>query len=195
MTTALTSGCALFEPSTVGAGDGSEARSGPADRLVGLPEAPLVLAVFKEDRELVVVRDGVPEERYPIRLGRNPDGHKVARGDHRTPEGTYRICTVKPSRFQKFLWLSYPNREDADRALREGRISRADHDRIVRALDTGQCPPYDTVLGGLTGIHGDYQNPPRRYDWTEGCIALDRNEHLLALASQVRPGTPVVILP
>jgi hypothetical protein len=167
----------------------------PADASGGLPADPVVLAVFKDRREMLLLQDGVPKERFEIRLGPRPEGHKLARGDNRTPEGSYRICTVKPSRFQSFLWLSYPNAGDAEEALEEGRLSDAQYRRIVQALDAGQCPPYDTPLGGLVGIHGDYEQPPRSYDWTEGCIALARNEDLLRLASLVRPGTPVVIYP
>ena len=174
-------------------------RPPPPDELAAaaadLPDDPLALAVFKDRREMVLLRDGVPQERYDIRLGPSPQGHKVARGDNRTPEGAYRICTVKPSRFQSFLWLTYPNQGDAQEALEEGRLSEAQYRRIVQALDAGRCPPPDTPLGGLVGIHGDYERPARIYDWTEGCIALARNEDLLRLASLVRPGTPVVIYP
>ena len=105
------------------------------------------------------------------------------------------VSSNKPSRFKSFLWLSYPNEQDALEALEEGRLSRDEYQRIVGALESGACPPADTALGGLVGIHGDYQEPPRYYDWTEGCIALTRNEDLIRLASLVHPGTPVVILP
>jgi hypothetical protein len=189
----LGTACATRPSNTPGDAAGVSDPSGT--RLLGVPDAPVVLAVFKEERELVVLRDGVPQETYPVRLGTSPRGHKTTRGDNRTPEGTYRVCTIKPSRFQKFMWISYPNEEDARRALEEGRLTGVEYERIVAALERGECPPADTALGGLTGIHGDYEEPPRRYDWTQGCIALDRNEHLIQLASLVRPGTPVVIFP
>ena len=65
----------------------------------------------------------------------------------------------------------------------------------MAALETGRCPPADTALGGFVGIHGDREDPPRRYDWTDGCIALTSNEDVLRLSALVAPGTPVVIYP
>jgi murein L,D-transpeptidase YafK len=161
----------------------------------GLRDAPLALAVYKERREMVLMRHGVPAESFPVRLGRNPFGHKVAQGDKRTPEGVYRVCTVKPSQYRSFLWLSYPNQEDAAHALAENRLSRGDYGRIVNALETGRCPPADTPLGGLVGIHGDREEPARWYDWTDGCVALTRNDDVLRLSAIVPTGTPVVIYP
>jgi hypothetical protein len=158
-------------------------------------DAPLALAEYKERREMVLMRHGVPAETFPVRLGRNPFGHKVAQGDKRTPEGIYSVCTVKPSQYRSFLWLSYPNEQDAARALAENRLSSGDYGRIVNALETGRCPPSDTPLGGLVGIHGDNEEPPRKYNWTQGCIATINNRDLDRLASLVKPGTPVAIFP
>ncbi len=140
-----------------------------------IPDAPVALAVFKEKREIVVLRQGVPRETVPVRLGQAPEGHKRRQGDNRTPEGIYQVCKVKPSKYRSFVWLTYPNREDARQALRDGRLARAEYDRIIASLDSGYCPPADTSLGGLVGIHGDRD--------------LDR------LASLVKPGTPVAIFP
>jgi hypothetical protein len=156
---------------------------------------PLALAVYKKKRQLMVFRHGIPEETFTIRLGPNPSGTKIWRGDNRTPEGTYRICRIKPSRFRAFMWISYPNRDDARKALEAGQITFGEYDRIVEALRDGDCPPADTALGGLVGIHGDYTYPPRLYDWTEGCIAMPRESELDRLVSIVRPGVPVLILP
>jgi len=194
---ALLAGCAPFLAQTTD--DGAQVRepsaeAGSSDETRPL-DATLAIAVFKEKRELVVLRNGVAEQSFPVQLGPSPFGHKQIRGDRRTPEGTYRICTIKPSRFLSFFWLSYPNEKDALEALEEGRLSGDEYRRIVQALESGACPPADTALGGLVGIHGDYQDPPRYYDWTEGCIAMTRKEDLMQLASLVQPGTPVVILP
>ena len=160
-----------------------------------VPPAPVALAVFKEKREIVVLRQGVPRETVPVRLGRAPEGHKRRQGDNRTPEGIYRVCQVKASKYRSFLWITYPNREDAKQALRDGRLSRDEYDRIIASLDSGYCPPADTALGGLVGIHGDNEEPPRKYNWTQGCIATISNRDLDRLASLVKPGTPVAIFP
>lgn len=160
-----------------------------------LPQGPMAIAVFKQRRELVLVRNGVASERFSIRLSTRPTGHKIRQGDLRTPEGRYEICQVKPSRFGSFLWFNYPNLRDAQQGLVDNRLSREQYLRIAEALDVRACPPPNTPLGGLVGIHGDYEEPPRRYDWTEGCIAMTRNHDVMRLASLVRPGTPVVIYP
>jgi murein L,D-transpeptidase YafK len=163
--------------------------------VAGVPDGPLALAVFKQKRQLVVLRHGIPERTFYVYLGSNPSGPKIWRGDNRTPEGIYRVCQIKPSRFKTFLWLSYPNEADARKALEAGQITFGEYQRIVQAQEDGQCPPADTALGGLVGIHGDYADPPRHYDWTEGCIALPGDAELEQLVGLVHAGTPVVIFP
>jgi murein L,D-transpeptidase YafK len=182
------SGCLATRPeasATAGAPEWTKAVAGE----------PVALAVFKGKREMVVVRDGVPQETVPVRLGRSPQGQKLRQGDLRTPEGVYRVCRVKPSRYKSFLWLDYPNLDDARQALKDGRLTKSQYERIAESFERGQCPPTDTPLGGLVGIHGDHEEPPRRYDWTEGCIATVDNKDLIRLVQVVRPGTPVAIFP
>ena len=179
------------------AGTGSDLGAGSAvpDWARTIPAEPVALAVFKSKREMVVLRDGVPHETLEVALGQAPEGQKRRLGDKRTPEGVYRICRVKPSKYRSFVWITYPNRDDAKQALRDGRLSRAEYDRIIASLDSGYCPPADTALGGLVGIHGDNEEPPRKYNWTQGCIATVNNRDLDRLAGLVRPGTPVAIFP
>lgn len=179
------------------AGTGSDLGAGSAvpEWAKAIPPEPVALAVFKAKREMVVLRDGVPRETLEVALGQAPEGPKHRQGDKRTPEGVYRICRVKPSKYRSFLWLDYPNDADARRALRDGRLSKEEYQRILAATLAGNCPPADTALGGLVGIHGDHEEPPRRYDWTEGCIAMVSNRDLDRLKNVVRAGTPVAIFP
>jgi murein L,D-transpeptidase YafK len=176
-------------------GPQAPAMGGSDDWTQAVAGEPVALAVFKGKREMVVVRDGVPQETLPVRLGRAPQGQKRRQGDLRTPEGVYRVCRVKPSRYKSFLWLDYPNLDDARQALKDGRLTKGQFERIAQSVEHGQCPPTDTPLGGLVGIHGDYEEPPRRYDWTEGCIAMVDNKDLVRLVQVVKPGTPVAIFP
>lgn len=179
------------------AGTGSGLDTDPAvpEWARDLAPEPVAIAVFKSKRELVVLREGVPHETLEVALGQAPEGNKRRQGDKRTPEGVYRICRVKPSKYRSFLWLDYPSPSDAHRALHDGRLSKGEYERILASAVTGTCPPADTALGGLVGIHGDYEEPPRRYDWTEGCIAMVSNGDLERLKGVVRPGTPVAIFP
>jgi len=158
-------------------------------------DGPLKLEVYKGRRELVVKKGERLLERYEVRFGRDPRGHKHAQGDMKTPEGSYRICRIKPSKYKSFLWISYPNEQDAQYALESGTLTQREYERIVAALRDGECPPSNTQLGGLVGIHGDYEEPARRYNWTEGCIALANNDDLVRLKTLVKRGTEIVIHP
>ena len=94
------------------------------------------------------------------------------------------------SQFFLSLGLSYPDEEDAERGLRDGLITRAQHRRIVSAVREGRCPPWNTPLGGEIFIHGGGVAS----DWTWGCVALE-NAAVRELFDAVPPGTSVVIKP
>ena len=113
------------------------------------------------------------------------------RDHYRIPEGTFYITRKNPdSQYYRAFVVSYPNGEHAARGLRDGLISQAQHDAIVRAEQTFSSPPMGTRLGGLIEIHG--QGSGRQHAWTRGCVAL-RNVHMDDLRDLVHVGTPVVI--
>lgn len=193
----------LTKPGEESSADATPADSSTATRNVitapaNMPapsDGPVKVEIFKSQRELLVKKGDRLVESYEVRLGRSPHGHKLQQGDMRTPEGSYRICLIKPSKYRSFLWISYPNEDDARRARSAGKLSEGQYERIIAALEEGRCPPYNTPLGGVVGIHGDYEEPARRYNWTEGCIALASNNDLSRLKKFVKPGTEVVIHP
>jgi hypothetical protein len=126
---------------------------------------------------------------YPVGLGFAPDGDKEREGDGRTPTGTFYICTrLERSRFHRFLGLSYPAPDDAERGLSAGLVSRDEHRSILAAHRAGRQPPWNTRLGGAVGIHGGGSGR----DWTLGCIALE-NEIVEELFAVLPLGTPVQI--
>jgi murein L,D-transpeptidase YafK len=94
------------------------------------------------------------------------------------------------SAFYLSLGISYPNIEDAERGLRDGLISRAQRDAIVKAIGKKATPPQNTALGGDIFIHGNGSSS----DWTWGCVALE-NEEMKELFDVVPAGTPVTIKP
>ena len=111
--------------------------------------------------------------RCPIALGRCPVGRKRQEGDGRTPEGVYAICLVKEQgKFGRSLGLSYPNQQDADLGLQEGRIDLSTHQVILERLAAGLRPPWGTPLGGEVYIH----EGGTASDWTQGCIALNSSD-------------------
>jgi hypothetical protein len=155
------------------------------------------LIVHKGERRLYVHCEGGMVVPLGVALGRDPVGHKQRAGDHRTPEGDYRIAGPPVrSRFHRFVPIDYPSRADADAALEAGRISRADHARILAAHRRGAPPPADTKLGGAIGLHGEgarWRGESSGLDWTWGCIAL-ADADLDFVIARMRVGTPISIL-
>ncbi|MGV6840342.1 MAG: L,D-transpeptidase family protein [Planktomarina sp.] len=130
------------------------------------------IAVFKEDRRLVLVNNQTPIIETDFELGFAPSGHKEVEGDGRTPEGTYYINRKNPnSAFHLSIGISYPNA--ADRA---------------HARSMGKSPGGDIFIHGTPG---QYQG---QSDWTWGCIAVDNSE-MEQIFAMVDEGTPITIYP
>jgi murein L,D-transpeptidase YafK len=149
------------------------------------------IVVLKSKRLLELYADGVIVRTYRIGLGLNPVADKEREGDRATPEGEFYIFTKNPkSAYYLSLGISYPNIEDAERGLRAGLVTRAQHNQIVSAIKKKIGPPQYTGLGGLIYIHGNGAGS----DWTWGCVALE-NEDVKELYNSVDTGTPVTIKP
>ena len=150
--------------------------------------APRIL-ISKSARRLELYSDGRVVRIYTIALGLNPTDDKERQGDRRTPEGDFYICMKNErSQFYLSLGLSYPNEEAAERGLRAGLITQAQHDAIVRAIQHKQRPPWNTPLGGEVMLHGGGTGT----DWTWGCVAL-ANADIKELFDTIPNGTPVRI--
>ena len=115
---------------------------------------------------------------YKVALGSVPVGPKRVEGDHKTPEGDYRIDAKNShSQFHLSLHISYPSVADQRRA---------------RSL--GSRP------GGAIMIHGlsrpfAYLGPlHRQTDWTDGCVAVT-NAEIDEIWKLVPVGTKVEIRP
>jgi len=80
------------------------------------------------------------------------------------------LCLLQESaesKYHRFLGLSYPGVEDAERGVRDGLITAAERDAICAAIAARQCPPWKTALGGEVGLHGPW--PQRDMDaWLRG---------------------------
>ena len=145
----------------------------------------------KAERRLFLYDGKKLVKTYRIGLGLSPEGDKVRQGDRRTPEGDFYIFTKNDkSAFYLSLGVSYPNAPHADRGLRDGLITRSQHDAIMRALKLKRTPPQNTRLGGDIYIHGRGAGS----DWTWGCVALEDND-IRELFDTISVGTPVTILP
>ena len=129
--------------------------------------------VWKEARQMQLLHHDRVLMQVPISLGFAPNGHKLRRGDGRTPEGDYVIDRRNPnSAFHLSLGISYPDMND----------------RLV-AREAGDDP------GGDIFIHG---KGPRfanaRGDWTAGCIAVT-DRQMEQIYAMVRTATPITIFP
>ena len=156
----------------------------------------MTLKVYKAARRLEMWDGDKLVLAAPAQLGFGADGGPRRReGDGRTPEGEYHICSRNPqSKFYLSLGISYPGPADADRALREGIITRAERDGIAEAFAAGKRPDWNTALGGWIMIHGQPADGPREGDWTAGCVAVG-NDVIRQIYDSVEIGDPVFLLP
>lgn len=139
------------------------------------------LAVFDGEEEVL---------RIPVVVGKNP-ADKQREGDLATPEGEFYICYKNSeSKYHRFLGLSYPNVEDAERGLRDKVISPSEYQEIRDAIAERKCPPWKTALGGEVGLHGPCPN----VTWTHGCVAMNV-EQIERLYDLLDIGDEVTILP
>ncbi|MFQ5785239.1 MAG: murein L,D-transpeptidase family protein [Alphaproteobacteria bacterium] len=132
--------------------------------------------VLKRRGELVLTRDGTVIGRYPVALGRVPEGAKQREGDGRTPEGRYVLDWRRLSPvLGPAIHVSYPS--PADRA---------------RAARAGVDPGGGIMLHALSGDLPWTATPPRRRGWTEGCIGLPPRA-MRAVWYAIADGTPIEI--
>jgi hypothetical protein len=157
-------------------------------------EEGYVVRVYKGARRLELWRNGEMVRDFEVALGANPVGHKEAQGDKRTPVGSYSVSEKHVSRrFHRFIGLSYPNVEDANRGYEGGVISAGQWADLFVAEERGQSPDAATGLGGRIGIHGYGARPYIPViDWTDGCVAVS-NEESEYLYQRLPIGTPVLI--
>ena len=157
------------------------------DRSIDKPR----IVIYKSARKLEFYSDKTLLRTYRIGLGFSPVADKAREGDGATPEGDFYVFVKNnKSAYYLSLGVSYPNVEDAHRGLRDGLITKAQHDAIVEAHRKKTAPPQYTRLGGLIYIHGN----GAKSDWTWGCVALE-NGNMKELFDAVSVGTPVTIKP
>ncbi len=134
------------------------------------------ILVDKPARRMQLLRDGAIIGEYDISLGAAPDGHKTREGDEKTPEGEYLIDWRNPrSMAHLSLHISYPN--GADTAAARARGDSPGGEIMIHGMLNG--------WGWLGGLH-------RKWDWTNGCIAVT-NAEMREIWSRVPDGTPIEI--
>jgi murein L,D-transpeptidase YafK len=134
--------------------------------------------VIKGQRTLTLLSRGKTLRTYKVALGGSPVGAKEQQGDHKTPEGHY-ILEIRNanSRFYKSIHVSYPSKQDDERAARRG-----------------VSPGGDIMVHGLPNGFGWLDATHRAMDWTDGCIALT-NAEMDEIWNLVPIGTRIEIRP
>lgn len=162
------------------------------DASAGSVSSP-VIEIWKSERKLQLRQGDVLLGQFRVALGQQPRFAKEQQGDSRTPVGRYYVSDKKAdSRFHRFLGISYPNVDDAERGYQRRIIDANEWADIFFANLRGDAPPWHTVLGGRVGIHGYGDRPYLPIDWTEGCIAVS-NEDIEVIYDRAPLGTPVII--
>ena len=134
------------------------------------------IIVDKPARRLQLLRDGAVIGEYQISLGAAPDGHKTREGDEKTPEGEYLIDWRNARSVAHLsLHISYPNADDA-----------------AAAAARGESPGGAIMIHGMLNGWGWLGGLHRRWDWTNGCIAVTDTE-MREIWSRVPDGTPIEI--
>ena len=128
-----------------------------------------------------------------IALGSTPLGHKLEEGDGKTPEGWYHTSDKPSSHYYGAIAIHYPNTNDTNTAVAEGRLQQETAKTILRHLKQRKKPPQATALGGEILIHGGGAS---QGDWTLGCIAMNDSQ-LDSLRSKLPANkkTTILILP
>ncbi len=158
------------------------------------------MVIHKSRRRLDVFADGVVLKSYIVELGSAPRGAKQRQGDMKTPEGDLFICAKnRTSAFVRYLGIAYPTPAAAHDGVEAGKVARGVEQEVISAFRTRRgCPPQQTPLGGLVGIHGGGSWEKRAdgfllTDWTWGCVAVRDADIRELFDGYVELGTPLRI--
>lgn len=134
--------------------------------------------ILKKEHKLMLLSGGAVIRTYSVAIGKGGLSPKQRKGDHKTPEGLYKIDRRKEnSSFHRALHISYPNEADIERASKLG--VEPGGDIMIHGIANG--------LGWIGSLH-------RLIDWTDGCVAVTDAE-IDEVWSLVPDGTPVEIRP
>jgi len=136
-------------------------------------DAPFILISKTEMNLRLIDANGEVIKQYGIACAVNY-GPKTKKGDHKTPEGTFKINQLLNAK-----GLTHDFKDG------KGPIRDAYGPWFLRLA----VPGFIDI-----GIHGTHLPESIGTRATEGCIRL-KNEDILDLKSRVKVGTPVIILP
>ncbi len=138
------------------------------------------ISVYKASRTMELYKNGKVIYRFKISLGKNPKGHKLVQGDFKTPIGRYKAIRKKcDSKYFRSILISYPDKEDRERARKSGV-------RIGGGITIHSQP--------LWNSDGRGDSYTLTKDWTNGCIAITKGA-MEILWGVLKVQTPITIYP
>lgn len=142
----------------------------------------VVIVVEKEYNVIYILYKRKRIRQYRAVFGPDKMKDKHKEGDRCTPEGWFRIVSIRDhNAWQKFMLLDYPTPES--------------YDRFNERLKSGVIPG-NSKIGGAIGIHGTFKGGDNMVDmgfgWTDGCVAL-KSTDIYDLFNFVKEGTRVYI--
>lgn len=142
----------------------------------------VVIVVEKEYNVIYVLYKRKRIRQYRAVFGPDKMKDKHKEGDRCTPEGWFRIVSIRDhNAWQKFMLLDYPTPES--------------YDRFNERMKSGVIPG-NSKIGGAIGIHGTFKGGDNMVDmgfgWTDGCVAL-KSTDIYDLFNFVKEGTRVYI--
>ena len=117
---------------------------------------PILLVVLKKERKLILYSQGQVLKTYPISLGSEPVGPKTHQGDQQNSRGT--------------LHPRPPQSQEPVLSLHSHLVSKP-RPGAERAK-AGNLSGRRCLHHGLPNGFGWLGSSQRRYDWTDGCIAV-----------------------
>jgi len=146
------------------------------------PSGNVYIVIDKSDYELNVYDDEGWYATYPVVFGSKDLSDKLMEGDRRTPEGKFKIISVRPhTKWHRMLMLDYPNQQSWAK---------------FRQRKASGIIPASARIGGGIAIHGTWPNDNIVVDdftnWTNGCVSL-KNEDIDDINSFLSVGTSVEI--
>jgi murein L,D-transpeptidase YafK len=134
------------------------------------------IIIDKSDEKIYLLKKGKVIREYDAKMGSTP-GKKMFEGDNRTPEGGYFISNKNPnSQYFLSLAISYPNKEDRERAEK-----------------MGKNPGGEIMIHGMPNKSAWIERFKNQYeDWTAGCVAV-KDKDMVEIYAMVDVGTPILI--
>lgn len=142
----------------------------------------IIVVVEKEYNVLYILYKRKRIRQYRAVFGPDKMRDKHREGDRCTPEGWFKILSIKDhNAWQKFMLLDYPTQES--------------YERFNARKKNGEIPS-SARIGAAIGIHGTFKGGDKMVDqgfgWTDGCVALKASD-IYDFSKFVQVGTRVYI--